>query len=79
MKQCKVEFDFSRLIGRIVERFGSRRAFCTVAGISEAILSSRVNNQSPFKDYEIFSFCKPELLDIKDDEVVAYFFTEKVR
>lgn len=79
MKEHKVEFDFSRLIGRIVERFGSRRAFCTAAGMSEASLSSRVNNLSPFKDYEIFRFCGSELLDINDDEVVAYFFTEKVR
>ena len=79
MGKHKVEFDFSRLIGRIVERFGSRRAFCVAAGMREAVLSSRVNNMSPFKDYEIYRFCGPELLDIKDDEVVAYFFTEKVR
>lgn len=79
MKKLKIEFDFSRLIGRIIERFGSRRAFCSASGMSETILSSRLNNQSHFKDYEIFRFCTPELLDIKDDEVVAYFFTEKVR
>lgn len=79
MKKLKIEFDFSRLIGRIVERFGSRRAFCSASGMSEPMLSSRLNNQSPFKDYEIFRFCAPELLDIRDDEVVAYFFTEKVR
>ena len=79
MKLHKIEFDFSRLVGRIVERFGSRRAFCNAAGISETVLSGRLNNQSSFRDYEIFRFCEPELLDIKDDEVVAYFFTQKVR
>lgn len=77
MKNCKVEFDYSRLLGRIVERFGSRRAFCAAAGMREAILSSRTCNRSDFKDQEIYNIV--EMLEIKDDEVVAYFFTPKVR
>ena len=79
MKQCKIEFDYSKLLGRIVERFGNRRAFCAAAGMSEVILSSRTCNRSAFKDHEIFRFCESDLLGIKDEDVVAYFFTPKVR
>lgn len=72
-------FDFRDLSGRIVSRFGTRRAFAAAAGFSESALSARLNNLVPFKPEEIKRICAPELLDIPDQEVTRYFFTLEVR
>ena len=42
-------FDFSDLSGRIIARYGTRRAFAAAAGFSESALSARLNNQLPFR------------------------------
>ncbi len=72
-------FDFSKLTGRIVEKFGTRAAFAEAAGYSEPTLSCRLNNKIPFDCEEIDRICQPELLDIAPEEIPLYFFTRKVR
>lgn len=72
-------FNFNKLVGRIIERYGTRRAFAAAAGFSETALSARLNNQVPFRPEEIKRICAPELLDIPDHEVTVYFFTPEVR
>lgn len=74
-----MEFDYSKLRGRMVEMFGSTSAVAEKIGMSKAAMSSRLNNATPFKDSEIFSLCATDCLDIPDSEIVAYFFTPKVR
>lgn len=74
-----MEFDYSKLRGRIVERFGSCVNFCNVANISRSALSARLKNQIPFRSEEIYKFSSPELLDIPGNEIVDYFFTPLVR
>lgn len=71
-------FNYSKLQGRIIEKFGTRSAFAAAAGFTDAVLSSRLNNQVAFKASEIKHISKPELLDISDEEIAAYFFTLKV-
>lgn len=75
----RIEFDFSKLIGRIVERFGTRTAFATAAGFTDPMLSSRLNNKTPWGCDEIVHVSQPDLLDIQPMEYGVYFFTPKVR
>ena len=72
-------FDFSKLNGRIVEKFGTRASFATAAGYTKSRLSARLNNQVHFPSDEIRKICAPELLDIPLGDIPAYFFTLKVR
>jgi len=74
----KVLFDFSRLRGRIIEKFGSCEAFGAAVGLSKAQVSDRLNNKVAFKPEEIPLICSAEILDIKQEDIGAYFFTLKV-
>ena len=71
-------FNYSKLIGLIIEKFGTRRAFAAALGMTDAALSSRLNNQVPFKATEIARICAPEVLGIADEAIPEYFFTLKV-
>lgn len=79
MEEIIVEFDFSKLRGRIVEKFGTIAGFCDAADISMQRMSARLNNRHQFQPTEIKRFCMPDLLDIADEEIPAYFFVPKVR
>lgn len=68
-----VEFDFSKLQGRIVEKFGTRTAFATACGMADSVLSNRLNNKVYFDAPEIYQICT--LLDIQPADIPAYFFT----
>ena len=72
----ELAFDYSKLRGRIVERFGIQSAFAAALGMSEGTLSGRLTNKSFFTAEEIVTACK--LLDIRLEEVNEYFFTLKV-
>ena len=71
-------FEFSKLIGRIIEKFGTRGAFAEAAGYSETMLSYRLNNKIAWDIDEIHHVCQPHLLDISAAEIPVYFFTLKV-
>ncbi len=77
MKKTKIFFDFSRLEGRIVEKFRTRAAFAAHLGMKPSILSSRLKCITYFGPDEILTICGPDCLDIADQDVVAYFFTPK--
>lgn len=70
-----MNFDHSKLLGRIIEKFGSQRALATHIGWTESKLSARLNNSVQFDAEEIVLLCSPEVLDIPEEEIVAYFFT----
>ena len=74
-----MEFDFSKLTGRIVEKFGTRANFAAAAGYTKSQLSDRLNNRVPFPANEIRKLCDPELLDLQLSDIPTYFFTLKVR
>ena len=71
-------FNYNKLIGRIIEKFGTRSAFAAAIGMTDATLSSRLNNVTPFKADEIKKICAPDVLDIPDEAIPEYFFTLKV-
>lgn len=70
-------FDFSKLAGRITEKFGSQVALAEFIGWSPSALSNRLTNKIPFGTDEIVTLCAPDCLDIAPEEIVIYFFTKK--
>lgn len=69
--------DYSKLIGRIVEKFGSRSAFAEAMGLTNEALSRRLNKGTSFQTSEYIRAC--ELLEIHPKEMHLYFFTPKLR
>ena len=69
-------FDFSRLRGRIVEKYGTCDNFAAAMGRTKVWMSSRLNNTVQWRSAEIRKAA--ELLDIPDAEIPAYFLTPKV-
>ena len=65
--------DYSKLIGRIIEKFGTRSAFADAMGLKHEALSRRLNNKADFKTEEYIRAC--DLLDISPKEIYTYFFT----
>lgn len=70
-------YDYSKLIGRIVEKFGGQQAFSKAIGRSERTVSLKLNNRVPFKqsDIELWS----SALELGKDDIVPYFFTQEVQ
>ena len=72
-------FDFSKLRGRIYEKFGNCANFAAAVGLSEPSLSARLNGRIALSSDEIVHWSQPEVLDIPAEEIPAYFLTPKVR
>ena len=72
-------FDYSKLIGRIVEKFGSRKAFAKAYGISENSMSRKLLGTGGITTNDIMRMSRPEFLDIDAQDIPAYFFTQKVQ
>lgn len=70
-------FDYNKLRGRIVEKYGSQRAFAAALGVSERTLSLKLNNKIFFAQDEINNAVS--LLEIDIHNVKEYFFVELVQ
>ena len=70
-------YDYSKLLGRIVERVGTQKEFAKQIGLSEHTVSVKLNNQLGWKQDEIRRIMS--VLGITADEISTYFFTEKVQ
>jgi len=70
-------FDYSKLRGRIIEKYGSCQAFGVAMGRSKVWVSTRLNNVVAWSTDEITEACEPEKLDIAPEEIPVYFFTPK--
>ncbi len=73
----EIEFDFSKLRGRIKEIYGTQTAFALAMLMNEATLSNKLNNNVEFSPKEIIRACFLLCIDLK--EVDIYFFTFKVQ
>ena len=69
-------FDYSKLKGRIVEKYGSQLNFADAYGISENTLSLKMSNKIRFTSDDIIVIS--DMLDIPKNEIGSYFFTKKV-
>ncbi len=73
----KMFFDYSKLAGRIREKFGTQKAFAKALGISEGALSLKMTGYHYFSQAEIGKAAM--LLRLEPGTVTDYFFTEKVK
>ncbi len=70
-------YDYSKLLGRITEKYGTQAKFSIALGLSAHSLSLKLNNKTSFKQKEIQKAC--ELLELADTDIPAYFFTLRVQ
>ena len=69
--------DLNKLIGLIIEKYGSKRRFAKEMCLSERSTYLKLQGKNEFKPSEIDKAC--ELLGITSDEIPVYFFTKKVQ
>lgn len=72
MKEKEEMYDYSKLRGRIIEKFGSMSAFAKALGISKVTVSLKLNNGLGFTRENIIKWA--DLLDIPEEEYALYFF-----
>ena len=77
MERKRLPFDYSKLKGRIKEKFGTQKAFAKAIGITEAALSHKLTGVNCFKQDDIYRAISA--LGITEDLVSEYFFTLEVR
>ncbi len=75
--EVRVEYDYSKLRGKIKELFGRQEDFAAAMKMSTVALSAKLNNKVQFTQDEINKACN--LLSISFDFIPIYFFTEKVK
>ena len=69
-------FDYSKLRGKIIEKYGSQSAFVRDFGTSENTISLKMNNKVRFTSDDIVKISK--MLDIPEGKIGLYFFNQKV-
>lgn len=72
-----MEFDNSKLVGKIIEQYGKQYAFAKALGVSEHTLSYWLTGRTQMSRRAIFQMA--DLLGIADAEIGTYFFARKVQ
>lgn len=68
-----MNFEYRKLRGRIIEKFGSQGKFAEFLNVSEVTVSNKLRGVTQFSQDDIVNWC--EALEIPLDEAGAYFFT----
>lgn len=71
-----MSFDYSKLRGRMIEKYGSQTAFAEKFGVSNNVFSQKMNHKVRFTSDDIVKII--EMLEIPSEEIGAYFFTTRV-
>ena len=69
-----MKFNYNKLTGRIIEKFGSRKAFAEACGFSENTISKKLSGKMGITTNDIVKWSSPELLDIASVDIPEYFF-----
>lgn len=69
-------YDYSKLRGRIVEKFGTIKAFSEALGVSNVAVSEKLNNKVGFSRADIETWSN--LLDISETEYGLFYFARNV-
>lgn len=72
-----MEYDYSKLIGKIAEKCGTKSNFAKQMGLSERTVSLKLNNKISWKQTEMAKAVK--VLELKQTDIQAYFFKLKVQ
>ncbi len=67
-----MSYNYKKLRGRIIEKYGTQENFSKEIGISPNSLSLKMTGKTGFSKDDIIKWC--EFLDISNDEIGAYFF-----
>ncbi len=70
-----MSFNYNKLKGRIIEKYGTMGAFAEELGISKQILSQRMTNRTRLSQEEIVKWAK--MLGIQQDEYGLFFLDER--
>ena len=70
-----MEYDYSKLRGRIIEKFGTIGNFQKHLNISNVVLSKKMNNRVRLSHDDITQWA--DLLEIPLEQIGVYFFTRK--
>lgn len=70
-------FDYSKLRGKIIEKFGSQMSFAKAMDISERTLSLKMSGKRTWKQPEICLAIN--LLGLSNEDISDYFFALKVQ
>lgn len=70
-------YNYSKLRGKIVEKFGTYKNFAKAMGTSERTLSLKLNNKIFWKQDEIEKAI--HLLTINKKDILIYFFNINVQ
>ncbi len=70
-------YDYRKLRGRIVEKYGTLKDFALDMKWSERTLSLKMNCKVFWKQPEITKATK--LLEIQNEEIMEYFFTQNIQ
>lgn len=73
----KVERDYRKLRGKIVEVYGTMSNFAKEMGYSERTISLKINGKVDFSQSDIVKMVS--LLGLRDKDIPIYFFTNKVQ
>lgn len=71
----KIIFDYSKLKGKIIEKFKTQGNFAAANQLSDRSMSLKLNNGIGLSQEEILKWCK--LLDIEISDIPVYFFHVK--
>lgn len=72
-----MEFDYSKLLGRIKEYGYTQQTLAIAVGMSTSQLNQCLKSKSNFKHKKILAICK--VLDIQICEIGPYFYALKTR
>lgn len=72
-----IVFDYSKLKGRIVEKYGSQKNFYKALGWNNSSLAMKLAGKTKFTIYEIPMLC--EMLEIPIEQLGVYFFTQSTK
>lgn len=67
-----MKFNYSKLRGRIVEKYGSQRKLAEALGITFEALNMKLNGRSPFRQAEMVTISR--LLEFPTSDIAKYFF-----
>lgn len=69
-----MSFNYSKLRGRIIEKYGTLTVFAEKLGASKQIVSRKMNGHVSFSQKDIVLWC--DLLDIPAEEAGAFFLKQ---
>ncbi len=72
-----MQYDYSKLKGRIREIFGTDAAFADAIGLSARSVSLKLNMKRAWTQPDMEKAA--EVLKFPEDEIQTYFFTRKVQ